>query len=54
MPDDFTYPVFVPLNIIQFSAACSTRGLAPVGLAVLYRYTNVGFVFDQASPMISA
>lgn len=51
---ELSYPVFVPKNIIQFSAAWPTRlGSPEVGFAVLYLYVNVCFVnFDEAEPIM--
>lgn len=49
-----TYPVLVPLNIIQFSAACSDSVLPPVGLGVLYLYRYALEAFEYEFPVISA
>lgn len=49
----FTHPVFVPMNIIQFSAACPVALLPDVGLGWLYRYVQALPVFANCGARIS-
>lgn len=49
-----SYPVLLPRNIIQFSAACSViPGSWTVGLGWLYLYVHALANFAPAPPMIS-
>ena len=48
-----THPVFIPSNIIQFSAACATASLPLAGLGVLYRYVHVS-ENSEAGPLIAS
>lgn len=48
-----THPVFIPSNIIQFSAACVTATLPLVGLGVLYRYVQVSENSEAGPPIAS-